>query len=603
MSRKFALGSGFATTVVLGALAACGSTESGNTFPTGKDTPDVGDPIIIGGGDGGTGSSPYDNSKTYADFASTPVLADDAPAGIASLFAAAPAASTVSPCVFEPEPNAKFPRNWVAPQVGFTVADAQSNVLEVRVKAANQSNDLVYYAQLPAADASGNRRWVMPNAFWEKLRTHSYDKDLSIQIRTAYLASGATALASVSAPYVIDSGILPVSADGSVVYFSTGTEGGILQGFSVGTENAPPESAKYFGVVQGSSIEQRPAGSANCVGCHSGSPDPNYMMVGVKDETGGHVSEQYSMSIARVNNEGGANFGTKPSYVSDAATAILKRQRIGATATSPAYWSDTDHKHLVLGWFIDEGNPYPFSRKLRTLNLDDGALEDVPMGGGPQGGMPVWSRDGKTIYYTAIQGVYDGRLGGGSPAEDAADVYALPYKPANPADAVARPIAGAASPVQNEYYPAVSSDGALLSFTWADYVGGQAVPIQGNAAAQVRVVPAAGGTPITLEANHAVQCSPSAVRSVNTDTNMNRWSQWSPTVKPVDGVGTYYFLAFSSKRRPGAPTQLYVTPVLKKTDGSLQHFGALYIRSQDPSRDNHMPVWTDARVQNNVAVQ
>ncbi len=609
------MGSALVGSFILGVLAACGSTGSGAVFvptpPDGGGRPDSTDPNFNNGGDtGSSGQSPYDNSKSYTDFASAPVVGAGAPANIAALFAAAPAASTVEPCVFEPEPLVKYPRNWVAPELGFTVADAQSNVIEVRVKAENQVNDLVYYAAI--TPSPGSIKWVMPDDVWEKLRTHSYDKTLTITLRAGYLASGGTALSSVSAPHVIDSGILPASADGSVVYFSTGNTEGILQGFSTGTENNPPGEAKYFGVVRGSDIAQRPAGTANCVGCHSGTPDTDFMMVGVKKEPADgqpseRPAEEYSMSTARVNNQGGAAFGSKPSYVSDAATAILKRQRIGATATSPAYWSDTDKKHLVLGWFVDETNVYPGTRKLRTLNLDDGVLEDVPMGGAPQGGMPVWSRDGKTIYYTAINNVFDGRLGNAGTAQtldDAADVYALPYKPANPADAVAKPIAGAAKSNESEYYPAVSGDGVMLSFTRAGYVGGLPPYIQGNNRAMISVISSAGGTadPMTA-ANQAVQCGPGAVRSVNAETNYNRWSQWSPTPKVVPGVGTYYFLAFSSKRRGEQLTQLYVTPVLRKTDGSVQTFGALYIRSQDPLRDNHMPVWTDARVESNPGVQ
>ena len=618
MARNRFWGSVLLGSVGVGVLAACGSGDVGNQFdPLGNGgTPDGG--VVLGNGDGsgsgggGGGALPYDNSKPYSDFPASTVLdtraGSAAPAGLDAMFASSPAPSTAQPCVFEPESNVRYPRNWIAPQVGFTVADPQSNVLEVRVKAENQLNDLVFVSSMPRG--TGNRYWVMPDELWEKLRTHSYDKALSISIRTAQLADGGNALTSVSQPYVIETGILPASADGSVVYFSTPPSGATyeasLRGFSTGTEGYPPTSVESFGVLKGEDVEQR-SGRANCVGCHSETPDANYVMVGTKQESGAYPAEEYSQAVARVNAQGGASFGSKPSYVSAAATQALARQRIGSTATSPAFWSDSESEHLVLGWLVDEGGAYPGSRKLRTVNLDNGDVKELPTGGAPQGGMPVWSKDGSTVYYTAIKGVIDGRLGGSSPSENAADVYALPFN--NGAGGTAVPVPGASSPTENEYYPAISPDGRLLSFTHAPYEGGQAPGIQGNVHANVRVIPAGGGTAVSLEANNAAQCGAGAARTVVSDGLANRWSQWSPTPKTLPDGSTAYFLTFSSGRRKNWDnpnghweTQLYVTPIVVSPSGQITTYGALYIRSQDPTRGNHTPVWTSAKIENNSAV-
>jgi hypothetical protein len=83
--------------------------------------------------------------KMYTDFPAAPVLDTMAmpPANAATLFGpAGQGAATGGPCVFEPEPGALYPRNWLRPRFRWTPVGGQ-NLFEVRVHVANQARDLV----------------------------------------------------------------------------------------------------------------------------------------------------------------------------------------------------------------------------------------------------------------------------------------------------------------------------------------------------------------------------------------------------------------------------------------------------------------------------
>ena len=603
------LGLAFAASVVFGVLAACGSSDDGNQFrpkDSGTTDPDGG---INLGQDGGTtpGEQPvnYDNSQTYSDFAATPVSdtrADSAPApGATAAITASSAVSASAPlCVFEPEANVRFPRNWVAPQIRFSVADADSNIVEVRVKAANQTNDLVYVSKLTVVD--GNGSWVMSDDVWEKLRTHSYDKELSFTVRTAKFDG--TTLSKVSAPYKIDSGILPVAADGSVVYFATGgANEGELYGFSAGTENHPASSTKSFGVLRGTDLKQR-VGKATCVGCHSETPDQNFVLVSPKTEgSEGNDNDWYGSAIARVNANDGSSFGAVPTSFSISPMANAEMARgVGGTATSAAYWGQNGKPYLVAGWFGEKGNPaWQNSRVLRSVNLVSGEVKDIPTGGSRKGAMPVWSADGSKLYYTAIDMVVDGRLGGYgySPGVTgnvlAADVMSVPFN--DGAGGTATGVPGASDPNAQEFYPSLSPDDSILAFTHAPYENGGAPDVMWNPHSTIKIVPSGGGTALSLEANNAKFCPSGAV---TTDNLSNRWPKWAPGPKLANG-NKYYFVIFNSTRRTGH-AQLYVAPVVVAANGSITSYGALYVRSQDPQLSNHTPVWTRAKVQSNPGV-
>ena len=133
--------------------------------------------------------------------------------------------------------------------------------------------------------------------------------------------------------------------------------------------------------------------------------------------------------------------------------------------------------------------------------------------------MPSWSPDGATIAFVRSEmplGI------GGASVEDASDIYTVPASGGQP-----EPLPGASGEGLS-YYPAYSPDGKWLAFTHHT-TGSRSYA---DDAAEIYLVPAAGGAPIRLEANDAADGS--------TLTNVsNSWPTWSQ-----DG----HLLAFNSKR-------------------------------------------------------
>ena len=607
MLRKHKFGSALLCSWVVGGAIACGTDAKETKFVpvTPPSSNADGGGVNLGSGGSGANSGPYNNSVQYTDFGKNAVSDTRtnyaAPLGAAVAFGATPVSTVTASaplCVFEPEANVRYPRNWVAPRIGFSVADAESNVVEVRVKAGNQTNDSIYVSALTVQAGKGS--WLMSDDVWELLRTHSFDKSLSFTVRTAYLPANGMSLSKVSAPFVIETGILPVAADGSIVYFSSSM--GTLNGISVGTENAPPSPVVSFGVLRGEEVKQRP-GQANCVGCHTETPDVNFVMTSTKSPDGvSDGKDWYSSAIARINANDGNTFGAVPTEfsISPLATAEMARG-VGGTATSKGAWEPG--KRLVLGWFGAKGNTnWPASRTLRTVNLESGTVADVPTGSGRRGAMPVWSSDAQTILYTAIDEVTDGRLGaeGYLPGVQrptlAADIYQLPYNAGSGGTAAGVP--GASSPTVQEFYPALSPDDALLAFNSAPYENGGAPDVMYNPHATVQILKRSGTTSQPLEANKAVSC-PTGV--VNSDNQSNRWPKWAPAFKTGPKGEKVYFVVFSSARR-SPHAQLYVSPVVVAADGTMTSFGALYMRAQDPNTSNHTPVWSRANVGSNPTI-
>ena len=627
MNIKGWWGPGVLLAAGVGALAACGSDDNGNLFGNGKDagaTPDGG--VDLGVKDGGA-AQVYDNSKTYNDFP-TPVI-DSANGGapasnIAALFGAAGAPSaSAALCVFEPEPNVRYPRNWITPRLQFSVADADSNVLEVRIKADNQTSDLIVYASIQVKD--GQASWVVPEALWDTLRFHSYDKGLSFSVRTAVLPAGGASLLKVSPPAVVASGILPVSSDGNIVYFSAQEKPFVarLRSIDMGTETARPTAVVSADVLTGTEMKQRP-GRSDCVGCHSETPDDNFMMVGTQGGPSGSGANQdlKATSVARINSGKNTNFvdgtnsegfGGVADFALSAAAKAEMATMVGVVATTPKYWEAG--KHYVLGFFSAK-DAWDNGRKLKLVNLD-GAVKELPNSDPRIGAMPVWSHDGRFVYYTSTKTVGDGRLGSGygystsdTSANYASDIYAYPFN--DGAGGAAVPLAGAAAANEQEFYPALSPDDKLIAFNHARY----ATPLPSSSHidpnSKVRVMrldPSSGNgaaASVEIEGNNAVSCP-----SAPTDASKlaNRWPKWAPRAKQGPDGKLYYYVVFSSWRRAATlagstqpAAQLYVSPVVfDPATGVITSYGAMYLRSQHADWSNHTPVWTSAKVENNPA--
>jgi hypothetical protein len=195
--------------------------------------------------------------------------------------------------------------------------------------------------------------------------------------------------------------------------------------------------------------------------------------------------------------------------------------------------------------------------------------------GDPNGAAaPSFSHDGKSIVYTS-----GAAPGAGTITATTGALYTVPYN--NRAGGAATAVPGASDPAYNSYYPIHSPDDQLLAFNRVP--SGQTS--YNDAAAELFVIPTAGGTATRLAAN-----DPPACLGLTSPGITNSWAKWAPTVSTV-GTKSYYFLVFASTRNKatGGP-QLYVTPVVVD-GGTITTYSALYLWNQPEMEHNHTPAW------------
>jgi hypothetical protein len=136
----------------------------------------------------------------------------------------------------------------------------------------------------------------------------------------------------------------------------------------------------------------------------------------------------------------------------------------------------------------------------------------------------------------------------------------------------------------NNYYPSFSPDGAWILYNHAD-----SDHSYDNPRAEVRVVPAAGGTSIDLE-----RASPGG----------DSWPKWAPHVQD-HGSGTLMWFTFSSRRamglRPSASdaeglpvAQLWMAAFdpARAAAGDDPSMAAFWLPFQEPDSGNHIAQWT-----------
>ena len=122
-----------------------------------------------------------------------------------------------------------------------------------------------------------------------------------------------------------------------------------------------------------------------------------------------------------------------------------------------------------------------------------------------------------------------------------------------------------------------------------------------NPAAEVWVVPSAGGSAIRLAANDPPACTPAVTPNTMVYPNKNgwdnSWAKWSPEVATTNGT-KYYWLIFSSYRYDVSPTrgQLYMTAVVKPEAGPVATYPAVYLWNQDQTTSNHTPAWDTFKI-------
>jgi hypothetical protein len=154
----------------------------------------------------------------------------------------------------------------------------------------------------------------------------------------------------------------------------------------------------------------------------------------------------------------------------------------------------------------------------------------------------------------------------------------IPYN--NRAGGNSTPVAGADTTQWSEYYPTISPDDRWIAFNRVT----NGVSSYNAAAAEVFVIPAAGGTPLRLAANDPPTCSGRTSPGVT-----NSWPKWAPAATDV-GTRRFYWLTFSSTRGTGGNPQLYVTPLVEQS-GVLMTYPSLYLWNQPPGENNHTPAW------------
>lgn len=518
-------------------LGACGGDDAPSEFDSGLDGSTLDETIIVG--DGIAADAQH---GPYSDFPPDPII--DSPDGGAS---APPNSGTLfgppdggaasgGPCLVEPEVGSLYPNNWLRPRFHWIAANGE-NLFELRVHAKNQVNDLVVYTT--------STYWTMPKALWDKLRVSSADQPMTVTVRGGvYANSMLTSIATGSSGPL---GIAPVDAPGAIVYWTT-SGGSALKGFSIGDETVGP-------VLVPNQVQEF---NATCIGCHTSTPDG--LFVGLSTSNG------WNDALASIEM---GKIGTVPPFLGAAGKAAIEHAPRGILTFSAGHWTNGDHVAVTtvddktIGWVDLEA----------TSGVASGAL--LRTGDTRGAGAPTWSHDGSKIVYVSTNAVFTGRLDNG-----AADLYSIPY--ANRQGGAATPIAGAADPAFEEYYPIFSPDDAWLAF---DRIGNN-LNMYNQPTAEVFVIPSSGGAPTRLAANDPPACSNKKSPGVT-----NSWPKWAPSVGKTNDGRSYYWIVFSSTRDASGRPQLFISPVMVDKMGVVTTYAALYLWNQPANENNHTPAW------------
>ncbi len=505
------------------------------------------------------------------------------------------------PCLLEPAVGALFPNNWTRPRFQLAGASGQ-NLFEIRLHVKDEANDLVVY--------TSSSTWTMPRDMWASLASHIQDTPITVTVR------GLDATASNPSPALGSSGtftIAPASAAGAMVYWSTSAFDNQamntqLEGFHVGEETVV--TALQTNQVQqkvratwGSSLSKQSA-PVQCIGCHTSTPDG----ASVAFNAQWPWPSAFASIQAQSTDAAASTVGQVPGFLTAAAqsnlspniggaysTGDVQKYMLGIQTFSKAHFqpgdrvvvttkgsawyrtSDTDPGTATgvvarLWWFDLETT----SMASDVSNLGTGQGEIPRQGDSASAAAPNWSHDGtKIVYASTDTGAEDGRMGKGT-----SDLAIVPYNDKQ-GGAVTK-VPGASESAYEEYYPAFSADDSLIAFNRV--ASGLSMYIQ--PAAEVYVIPAAGGTATRLAANDPVACSGAVAGQLQ-----NTWPKWAPAATTASNGKTYHWLIFSSTRAGGGKAQLYVTGVVVDGAGKVETFPAIYLWNQDPGRHNLIPAW------------
>ena len=558
------------------------------TRDPGADPLDDGGLHVDTGGFDAEGPPPIECDKC-TDFPAGPIVdGPSVPANAKDLFGAAGTGNpSGGPCLVEPEANSLFPMNWARPRFHFIAPPGQT-LFEIRLHATREVNDMVVYTT--------STTWTMPKELWMPLSSHVLDEPITMTIR-GVAATGGTPSVGTSAPMTI----APVKASGSMVYWSTiGLEttdtNSKLQGFGVGDESVvdaltvPQVQMKVRGDEPATGGADGTFKPVRCIGCHTSTPDGKYAAF--------TAQWPWPNALASIEKD---TVGKQPDFITPSGISVLSpfrgfasgaqpvQKMLGIQAFSQAHWKAGDRIDVgVFGSARKDGAATGVVAQLAWFDLE--ATSDAEgtgfgffarTGDARSAAAPAWSHDGEKIVYVSTDGgAEDGRLGTGP-----SDLFSIPF--ASRKGGAATPIPGAADPGFDEYYPAFSADDQLLAYNRV----ASGTPMYNQPAAEVFVIPTAGGTPTRLVANDSPACSGQKSPGAH-----NSWPKWSPESLTIAGK-TYHWLIFSSHREDqyvkGASAdkaQLYMTGVVVEA-GKITTFGAVYLWNQPSDISNRTPAW------------
>jgi len=524
------------TALVFVLIAACGPGGGGGDDDDGAtpDAPSAPPPDAFTG--------PYSDFPTdpLVDGASTPPSAPD-------LFGDATTGDpSGGPCLVEPEVGTLFPRNWLRPRFSWIPVGAQ-NLFEIRLTAANEANPLVVYTT--------STTWTMPAEMWSGLSQHIVDAPITVTVRGA-VWNGSALTSGPSRGSSGDIAIAPVAAPGAIVYWTT-TGGSAFRGFHVGDETVQD-------------ILRPSDASTACVGCHSSTPDGTFVGFSASPNAGNGDPTQLGLRSA----DGTA---TEPPFLTTSARTLMARQNQEQPVFSKLHWHAGDHVGVTM---------FPIAGRFQIMWTD---LEATATTEGTGWGVFARTGDDDQAAYASFAHTSDTLLYVSAPevrsgvTVEHGDLATIPYGAR--AGGTSTPVDGAATSEWNEYYPTMSPDDRLIAFNRT--VNG--VTSYNAATAEVFALPAAGGTPVRLDANDPPACSGRVSPGVT-----NSWPKWAPAVAS-NGGRRFYWLTFSSTRGPASNPQLYITPVVEE-GGTLRTYPALYLWNQPASENNHTPAWDDFNI-------
>ncbi|MCA9678116.1 MAG: hypothetical protein KC464_24025, partial [Myxococcales bacterium] len=336
----------------------------------------------------------------------------------------------------------------------------------------------------------------------------------------------------------------------TIVYWTT-TGGSAPRGFGVGDEGVQDI------------VRPADAGTA-CVGCHASTPDGAFVGFSASPQAGNGDPATFGLRTVDGN-------ATAPTFLSAAAQTLMARQNQELPVFSAAHWQAGDRVGLTM---YPVGGRFEITwTDLEAPNTDEGTGWGVLARTGDAGeaGYASFAHTDDRVLYVSAPDVRSGVT------VDSGDLATIPY--AARAGGASTPIPGASTPEWNEYYPTFSPDDRYVAFNRV----ADGATSYNDAAAEVFVIPGAGGTPLRLDANDPPQCA-----GVTSPGVTNSWPKWAPEVG-TSGSRRFYWLTFSSTRIGGRP-QLFITPVVDDGE-AVRTYPALYLWNQPADENNHTPAW------------